>query len=201
MLFRQAGSESFLSLDTNGTVTIRDGQGSALQMSPDLYGFQSGDAKFLLQLDLSAGRFTLQVNDALLTLSSSAASPEVNSLSVPGLLTIGTSANPPAEHAISTEATTNLIAAIANVLGQILISLFPGPLTGVAFGGLLADPVFSTTILAPAVTAAAAGVPPFNPAVAAAIQAAFASAVQKPPGIPGQGQLRPGIGCAGLVIG
>lgn len=188
--FRSALNESIISIDTAGIITIKDSENSVLQMSPDVIGFQgpSDDAtgappEFLMQLDLTGEHFLLQVKDAIVSLSSSTANPEQNIISVPGPLSIGTSANPPIEHAISTEA-------VASILEKLLL----------AIGGSLTPP-----ILPPAVPALVAGIfstaatTPLSPAIGAAIQTAFAAVVQKP-NAP-TGQLAPGIGCPGLLVG
>ncbi len=210
VMIRSSISEALISIDTKGTITMRDGQKSALQLSPDLFGFQSGDAKYLLQLDLTGGRFTLQVDDALLTLSSSKASPEASAIAVPGSLSISTSSNPAAEHAISTEAVLNILAAWTQALGVAITAALPGvivtPGAGAPLGPLIGTPlglVFSSPaglgLLAAAATTAASGT--LDPGIAAAIAAAFTSAQQKPPGAPGVGQTKPGIGCAGMFLG
>lgn len=199
IITRQATTDALLSFDAKGAVTLKDGAKAALQMSPDVFGYQSGDAKFLLQLDLTGKRFTLQVDDAIITISASSASPAKNAVSVPGLLSLVTLGNPAAEHVATTEAVCNLIAQIFNVLGLVLVNSMPGPLLGATLGPLLVDPAFSTATIALGV--AAAGLAPLNPAVAAAITAAFAVAQPKPPGAPGLGQSAPGIGCPGLLVG
>lgn len=197
LMLREALSGAFLNIDEKGVVTIRDGQKAALQLTPDTFGYQSGDAKTLLQLDVTGGRFTLQVQDALLTLSSSSASPEVSAIAVPGQLSITTGSNPAAEHAVSTEAVYGIIAGVFAQLA-VQLALVPTPITGTALAALFAPPAFSTATLAPGVSFAQV---PLLPPLAAAIQAAFATAGQKPPGVPGQGQLQPGIGCASLLVG
>ena len=176
-LLRQATTGALLSFDTKGVVTLKDGQKAALQMTPDLFGYQSGDAKFLLQLDLTGKRFTLQVDDAVMTISGSKASPAKSAIAIPGSFAITTSGNPAAEHVATIEA-------IANVL--------------VALGSVVAPP-FTPANVAAAVTQASTT--PLAPPVAAAIFGAFSSAKQKPPAVPGQGQLTPGIGCKGLLAG
>lgn len=188
-LVRQATSGALLSIDAAGAVTIRDGQKGALQMSADLFGYQSGDAKCLLQIDLTGERFTLQVNDALLSLSGSGASPQANAIVAPGALSIATSGNPAAEHVATAEA-------VAGLLTQLLLAIgtaSPGPIIGAALGGA------APAIVATAITAA--GQIPLLPPVAAAVAGAFAAALQKPAGVPGQGQLKPGLGAAGLLVG
>jgi len=188
-LLRQASTGALISLDTNGVLTLRDAEGSALQMSPDVFGYLSADTRHILQLDVTNGRFTLQTGDAILTLSSSSASPEVNAIGVPGTLSITTAANPAAEHVLTTEA-------LMNILTQFFIQLAvvnPGPLIGVAI-----PPVLPAVFAAMLPVAAQA---PLDPITSAAIVTAFATQLQKLPGVPGLGQVKPGIGCSGLFAG
>lgn len=188
-IVRQATSGALLSIDTAGAVTIRDGTKAALQMGPDAFSYMSGDATAMLQLDLSGGRFTLQIGDALLTMSKGGASPEVNALAVPGILSVSASANPAAEHVLTTEALVNFL---NNLFIQIGVAI-PGPITGAALAAA-AIPILSATI-------AGAAVSPQLPPLAAALFAAFSAVLQKPPGVPGQGQLTPGLGCPGFLSG
>jgi hypothetical protein len=199
ILMRQAPSGAFLSIDTAGIVTLRDSAGSALQISPDVFGFQGADAKHVFQIDMTGDRAMLQVSDARFILAGAKATPFGSSLTVPDLLSILTLKNPAAEHVTTAEATANIIAQVFNVLGLALVALGAPPLTGASLGALLVDPVFSTTVLALGMTAA--GAAPLNPAVSAAIAGAFAAATQKPPPAPGIGQAKPGIGCAGFLAG
>lgn len=204
-LLRQATTGALVSLDTKGTLTLKDGQKAALQMTPDLFGYQSGDAKFLLQLDLTGKRFTLQVDDAVLTISGSKASPAKSALAIPGTFAITTSGNPAAEHVATIEAIANVLAQLLGTISPLITSgLAPlvTPAAGAPIGPAIATPIVAALTpaqLATAITAAASA--PANPAVAAAIFGAFSGAQQKPPGVPGQGQLKPGIGCAGLLAG
>lgn len=190
-LVREAVSGAFVSLADGGTITLRDGQRAALQLSPDALTYQSGDGAHLLQLDVTAGRLTIKTGDAILTLSSSSASPEVNSIAVPGALSLSALGAPAIEHVATVESVVNLI---VNVLAQIAIQI-PGPVVGAALGALV--PTVTTAALAAAATA------PQLPPVALAIVAALTAqgALGKPPGVPAQGQMKPGVGCAGLLAG
>lgn len=188
-LLRQDTTGALLSIDAAGAVTLIDGSKGALQLSADVFGYQSADASCVLQLDLGAPRFKLQVGDAQFTLSGSAASPQSNALVSPGPLSISASGNPAAEHLVTTEA-------LGGILTQLLLAIgssSPGPIIGAALGGV-----------APVLVAGAlqlASVTPLLPSVAAAIVAGFASATQKPPGVIGLGQSFPGLGCPGLLAG
>jgi hypothetical protein len=188
-LVRQSSTGALLSMDGAGVMTLRGGDGGALQLSPDAFGFQSADARFVLQLDATGGRFTLKVDDSILTLSSSGASPEVSALAVPGLFSVSTATNPAAEHVLTTEAFFNLLQALVTAIGAAL----PGPIAGAALAAGWAAIVQAALLAAPALAQV--------PTTALAIVSAFAAQAQKPPGVPLQGQLRPGAGCAGFFAG
>jgi hypothetical protein len=187
-IVRQATTGALLSIDSSGVVTVREGSGAALQLTPDVFTVQSADAKQLLQLDFTGERFTVQLGDALLTLGSSAASGP-NALVSPGPFSLTTAGNPAAEHVTTAEA-------VAGILTQLLLALgaaSPGPIIGAALAGT------APAIVATAMTTA--GITPLLPPVAAAVYGAFGAATQKPPGVPGQGQLLPGLGASGLLTG
>lgn len=206
VVLRQATTEALLSFDTKGSVTLKDGNKAALQMSADAFGYQSGDAKYLLQLDLSGSRFTLQVDDAILTLAGSAASPQKNALSVPGALSLVTLGNPAAEHVVTTEAVFSILDQWQTAFLALWSTAWAAintPAVGAPLG-----PVLTTALAAVfgapaalAATATTAAVAPLNPAIGAAVFGAFASAAAKQPGTPGLGQGTPGIGCPGLLAG
>jgi hypothetical protein len=214
-MVRQATSGALMTMDDSGTITIRDGAGDALQISPDVMSLIDSGATFFLQIDISGERATLQANDARFVLAGTGASPGVSSLAVPGLLTIMSSKNVAAEHAVSTEAVANMLAqwglAIAALAGSTYTSAISlintpmagSPLTPIAapFAGAMVAAFGAGTTLATAMTAAAAS--PLLPNVAAAIQGAFAAQPQKNSAtvVPGTGQAFPGIGSQGTLIG
>lgn len=195
---RQAESGAFLTLDQAGTVTIANGDKSALQLSADALTLQSSDGASILQLDITGGRATLQSGSAVLTLASTTAAPATSSLVVPNVLQLSTIGAPPAEHVTTTEQVINLVSGIFNVLGAALTALGATPLTGAVLGALFEDPAFSTAL--------AAAIPVLaqrqqNNLVALALVAAFANPTAKPAPVPLQGQTSPGIGCTGLLAG
>lgn len=185
ILFRQTSTGALIGIDETGAVTIRDGQGAALQISPDAFNFQSkpvdGSPKFILQMDMTGGHFVARCDDAVFNISSSKGKPEVNTITVPGPLSVGTLGNAPIEHVVTTEALANILTVLLSLLP------FPIPMT----------PPLAATAMAGAITAA--GKAPLNPLVAAAIMAAFATQPGKMPNP--MGQLLPGIGCAGFNAG
>lgn len=189
VVLRQATTGALLSIDASGVVTLRGGDAAVLQISPDLFGYQSSDGKHVLQIDVTGERFLLQVGDAQLSLGSSSSSPTANALVSPGPLSLLVSGNPAAEHVTTTEA-------VAGILTQLLIAIgtaSPGPVIGAALAGA-----------APAIVTAAltlASQTPLLPPVAALLYGLFGAAIAKPPGVPGQGQLQPGLGVPGLLTG
>lgn len=180
-------SGAFVNLSAEGNVTLRDGSKGALQLSADALSYVSGDGKNLLQIDLGSPRFVLRVDKAMLVLQSSGAS----AILAPGALSLSAAGQPAHEHAISTEAVCGLLVQLLTALG----TANPGPILGAALLGA------AQTVVAAAVTLAASPIGALQPPVAGAIQAAFAIALQKPAGVPGIGQLTPGIGSAGIMIG
>lgn len=200
-LVRNALFGNFIQLGADGSVTIKDGENAALQLAADVMGFagpqsETSPPEFVMQFNLTARNFALQVGDAVLTLSASDANPENNQLLVPGSMTIGTLGNPPLEHAISTEAVANLI--YWGIQGLfVTINALP-PLTPVTNGTLAGFlQAWLNTTFPAAITAA--GSSPLQPALLAAILGAFSAATQKPNTIAGQSF--PGIGSPGLFLG
>lgn len=200
VLIRSAAAGAMMLLSGQGSVTLRDGSANVLQMSPDVFGYQNGGGDVVMQLDLNALRYTMQIGQAMLTLSGDAGGANPQSvLQAPSTFAVtagGQNMNTAVEHVLTTEAFLNLFAQAMNVLSVQIATLGP-PLSGLA--PLFADPLFSTTTLTPAVAAAKAS--PLNQALAAALFAAFGSGGLKPPGVPGFGQLYPGIGCGGFQAG
>jgi len=177
---------AFIGMSKDGVITTRDGARNSLQLSADALAYLSADAKHLFQLNVTDGRFQVQTGSdggAMLVIGDDGA------VMAPGSLTLASAGNAAHEHALSTEA-------LAGILTQLFIALAsanPGPIIGAALGAAAPAIVASTFGLA--------SVTPLLPPVAAAVFGAFSAATQKPPGIPGQGQLTPGIGCPGTMIG
>lgn len=203
-MVRQATTGALMTMDDNGTVTLRDGAGDALQISPDVFGYQSADGNSILQLDVSGERCTVQVGSARMILAGTNASPGNSSIVVPKILSISTSTNVATEHAVSTEQVYNVIAGAFDALATIMLLLPPVPLApGVipAIAALIKDPIFSSTALA--LSAPLSASKPLNPALAAAIQAAIASQSPKTQASVAAGSASPrvGIGCQGTLVG
>lgn len=178
-------SGAFVNLSAEGNVTLRDGSKGALQLSADALSYVSGDGACSLQVDLTAPRFVLRVDKAMLVLQSAGAS----AILAPAALSLSTAGNPAAEHVATTEAVANLLVQLLTALG----TANPGPILGAALGAAAPNVVAAAVALA--------AVTPQLPAVAGAVAGGFALAAQKPPGVPGLGQSAPGLGCVGLLAG
>lgn len=204
-LIRNSLVGSMFGLDKNGGIVLRDGQGAGLVFGADHFTYQ-GPGKdgvgtspnMLFQLDVTTHRMTMQVDDAIFTMSSSGASPPANAISVSTDFSLMTSGNPAQEHVATTEAVVNLIVRIFDALATILTPIVI-PLTGASLAALIKDPVFASTVMQAAIPIANSA--PMNPLLGMAIQSAFGTATQKPSGVPGQGQLSPGIGVPGFKVG
>lgn len=181
ILFRSAPSGAFLSIDKIGTVTIRDGDKNALQLSADMFGFQSADGKAVLQMSMTGKHFIMQMGGAYMQLSDSTADP--NTILTPGPFVVGTAGNTPAEHVATAESVVGLFKAFLQALGT------PLGVIGPALDAVLAAIVTSASKQSLADT----------PLTVAAIVAAFAGATQKPPAA--GAQLLPGLGCSGFLVG
>lgn len=198
IMLRSAAAGAFLQLDARGNITLRDGASGALQMSADVFGYQSGDNSAFLQLDLNEKRLNLKVGQASFLLAGdigaaqAAGTPTGSFLMVPGTFTAAVGgASPPqaVEHVITTEAFCNLLDQFFIALGVAM----PGPLTGAGVAGAL------SAVMPTAIAAAVAA--PQLPTVAAALIAGFQAQSAKPPGVPGVGQQFPGLGSASFLTG
>lgn len=202
VILRSALNSALITIDTVGSVTIKDSENSALQISADVIGFVGPSSptsapEFLLQLDLTHRHFSVQVGDAFLTLSASDASPEVNSITVPGPFVLATIGNPALEHAASTESVANVLekftAELASIIGA----------TGVGTGTAIGAAITAWLVGGPfaSVWAAAANAPlgSFSSALPGTISGLFVGSAPKPVGA--FSQLEPGIGCPGLFVG
>lgn len=211
---RSALTGGFVSIDASGIATIRDGSGGALQLSPDVFGYQSSDAASLFQIDLSGKRAMLQVGDARFILGGTGSLPSGSSVYAPQNFSMMSGSNAAAEHAISTEAVCNLLTQFGLALLAVMAPAyagavsavptpFPGsPMTPLAapFAAALAAAFANPTAVEAAIASAVAT--PQVPAVAAALVAAFAAALPKPAAaVTGGFQPAPGIGCGNTFIG
>ena len=182
---RTATTGAFFSIDTAGTVTAKDGQNSALQLSPDLIGFQGPSdeetpPEFLMQLNLTDRQYSLQVGDAVFNISASDGTPQNNILSVPSSFTLQNTGNFAAEHVVTIEA-------LCNILTQLGLAATTAKITS----GWV-------ELQVAAAVAAAAGTP-LTPATTGAITLALAGQGQKTAVSLQAGRF--GVGCPGFVTG
>jgi len=199
ILFRSALSEAFISIDNAGAVTLRDGQGDALQLTADVFGFQNADGDQLLQMNLTDGLAIIQSKDAYFQIASSE-SGKPNVLLIPTTFTVTTAGDASLEHVATTESTINLINNVFNALGVALNLLGTTPLVANALGAMFVSPVFQSTYMSAAIPASivpATGA--LTPATIALLSAAFTGQPQKLTST--TGQTLPGIGCKGFNAG
>jgi hypothetical protein len=174
---RSATAGAMMQLSAQGNVTLRDGAANVMQMGPGVFGWQNQAGDALLQMDNIGQRFNVQIGQATIALAGNAsATPALSLLQVPTPLSVtcgGNTPNTAIEHVVTTEA-------LFNILAQLPIPGISAALIGIV---------------------ASASTTPLDPALAVAIQTAFSKALPKPIGVPGFGQLSPGIGCAGFFTG
>jgi hypothetical protein len=188
IMFRSVPSGAFLSIDTAGVVSLRDGDKNAFQMSPDVFGYVNNDGTAVLQMSLTGKQFIMQMGSAYMQLSDDANDP--NTILTPGTLVIGTSGNTPAEHVMTVEA---FVCAMKN-----FVTLY-GTLLGFIPATTL-DPMLATWVTASAAPGTGSLVD--VPTTAAALAATFAMTIPKPPADPVMGlQLMPMLGCKGFLVG
>lgn len=161
ILLRSAMSEGLISMDTAGVFTVRTGDRSVLQMSPDVIGIQgpsddSNPPEFLMQLNITDRQYSLQVGDGILNLSDSGATPEPNNLlKVADTFTLGTSGNFSGEHVMTIENFVNLMAFLMPIINPLVFATPPaadaalaGALTScAASAGYLAAPLSKTALV------------------------------------------------------
>lgn len=203
IVMRSALSGALFSIDEAGHVTIKDSENSALQIGADLIGFAGPSSpdkspEFLLQLDLTHRHFNLQIGDAVMCLSASDATPEQNTITVPGPMTIGTLGNAPLEHVATTESVANVLEKVF-VTFAALVSPVVVPLTGAALATLIGTWMSTGPFAAAWIAAASAPLGAAAPTLPAVLAGLFAAPIQKPN--TGGFQTSPGIGSAGLLVG
>lgn len=222
---RQAASEALFNIDKAGIVTIRDGGKGVLQMSSDIFSYQSGDTQFSLQYDVAAARFTITNGTATFAISSLLSIADLpmsisSVLSVPGSMQIAAAGNLAGEHASSVEGTGNflfwaftqvltpLITALTGLTTVMTAAVTNAPGTPLFVPGALAPTIAALAALIPGLSgfiasaATTAATTPQNPAIGTAIFGAMTAQPPKQvPAVPPQGQVMPGLGSQGLLIG
>lgn len=196
VFFRSASTGAFFSIDSAGTVTIKDGENAALQLGPDAFQYSGPSSptsppEFLLQFALTQRQFMVQCADAFFCLSASDGTPEVNSLTVPGSFQVATVGNAAGEHVVTTEALMNILANYTVALSALTAGFTAPPTPSTA------DPLLAGIVA----TAALSSTWSSWPLTRAAIQSGFAAMSPKPASLPGSGQSLPGIGCPGFFSG
>lgn len=192
VIFRQATTGALFSIDRTGTVTIRDGEGAALQMSQDAITLQgpsspTSSPRFIFQAALgdTNERATLQIGSTIFSIPSERALDSSAYLALPGTFTLGFGLNAPIEHV----ATVEFVVAILDALSRVITPLGGGDPTN---GGVIATAL--QALISTGQTA-------ITPAWATALQSGFAIASQVPklpvPGV----QLLPGLGAVNFLTG
>lgn len=186
ILFRTVPTGAFLSIDTAGVVSIRDGDKNAFQMSPDVFGYVSGDGKSVLQMSLTGQQFIMQMGSAYMQLSHKSSDP--NTILVPGSFVLGSSGNTPAEHVLTVEGFLcffkNFLTLFGTILGFIPLVNLDANLASIVAASFA--PATNTLVDVPFTTAA--------------LLAGFQMPIPKPPAIAGM-QMMPGFGCKGFLVG
>lgn len=203
VILRSALSSALITIDTVGSVTIKDSENSAMQISADVIGFVGPSSpesppEFLLQLDLTHRHFSVQVGDAFLTLSASDASPEVNTITVPGPFSVGTAGNPALEHVATTESVANVLEKVFAIFAAFTTTQ-AGPLTGASYGAAMATWIATPAFAAAWATAATSPLGAVSTTLPQVISGLFAAAPPKPS--TGASQLFPGVGCPAFFVG
>jgi len=196
VFFRSASTGAFFSIDSTGTVTIKDGQSAALQLGPDAFQYSGPSSptsapEFLLQFALTQRQFLIQCADAFFCISASDGTPEVNSLTVPGTFQVGTIGNAATEHVVTTESLMNILANYTVALSALTGGFVTPPTPATA------DPLIAGIVA----TAAISSTWSQWPLTQLAVQSGFASMPPKPAAVPSKGQPSPGIGCPGFFSG
>ncbi len=192
--FRNALTTALFSLDAKGGITIKDSEGSVLQIDADAATLQgpssSGSApRLLFQLNFTEERGLLQIGDAQFLLNSSKSGDPAR-LTLPSDLFVSFGPNQPAEHVLTTEA---FVALFTGYMTQLATAAAALPVTAAHIGAAL------TTWAA---SLAAGGLPMAAP-FAAALASGFplAAQVPKPPASPAGVQLAPGLGAVRFHTG
>lgn len=187
VMIRSAITSALISIDTAGVITIKDGQSAALQMSPDIIGFQgpsdeNDDVAFILQADLSGKRVTIQMGDAMMMMNASDSDDLVGAtwMITPDTFVVKLATNEPVEHVLTLEA----FLAFMDIMLPTMVGLTAGPL------GLVA--------LTAAVTAGGIPMSTLSGALQAGLE--VANVKPKPPAVGGI-QIAPGLGAVKFLTG
>lgn len=182
-MITQAVTNSSLLLDKGGNWYIKDGEGTALHIGPDWFGFQTIQSEYLIQMQLESKRLFISVDSgaAAMTLSADPAVPSL--IMSAGQLALGTNAHQPVWHGISAESVCMLL---DKVLFGLAAFSAPGALAGLTAG--------SGAVVAAAIGQASTMV--LNPLIATAVTGAMQAPPKPPPDSPATqfpGALLPGL--------
>lgn len=197
VMFRSAESEALFGLDKSGVFTVKTGDRSALQMSPDVIGFQgpsdeSTPPDMIMQINVSDRQFSLNIGEAVLNLSASDATPEPNNLlSVPDNLTLNAGGNFSGEHMMTAEAFWHCL---QQQFFQMSIQMQSLPVVGSALSVIFAAGLVTTMPLAMSLAA----VTPILPTLSSPLSGLWPS---MPPKLPSAIPLNPGLGSATIIVG
>ena len=186
LMWREALTGAFLSIDKTGNITLRDGQRSAFQMSGDAIGFQGPSnettpPRAVFQYDLNAERITMAFGNSMLQMNAAGQ----NWLVSPTQFVARQGADFPGEHV----ATVEFVLAMLGVVSRSVTLLGGG------------EPSTGGAIQAAINLAVAAGGAPLMPTDAAPLLAglAVAGATPKPP--PVGVQMLPKLGAVNFLTG
>jgi hypothetical protein len=191
-LIQSAVTGAAIGIDSTGSVTLLNGDGSAFQMGSSAIGISSSAAdktnenlEYRLQVNIEHRNIALQIDDALLILSSSqSANPTPNIISVGDTLAISTLGVAPVEHVVSLEGITNILFYLLTYIGGFI---YPTILT----------PAQILTGISTALSSAAST--PLNSVIITSITTALNAQLPKVSGVPIQ--TNPGVACIGLLCG
>lgn len=199
-LYRSALNESIISMDTAGVFTVRNGDASVLQMSPDVIGFQGPSDEdtppdLLMQMNITDRQFSLTIGEAIFNISASDATPEPNNIiSVPNNLTINAGGNASSEHVMTVEAFWHCFGQAMNQIGLTITALGGAPLVGAALGPLMSFPALAGALnLAIPLSASSPDI-----FTSSGVAGGFSL---MPPKSPASPQMMPGLGSATVLTG
>jgi hypothetical protein len=191
IIFRNAQTESFISMDSGGVYTVRTGDASVFQMSPDVIGIQGpsdsdNPPEQVMQIGITSKLFSLTMGDAILNFGAADADPEATNIwKVAAALSLSSNGNNAGEHAFSVENFVNLMVFLMPIINPIVFT----------------TPAQADAALASAITACASSSSGWllAPLSQSALSGALATQPQKFPG-PSTTSL-PGVMSTGLQIG
>jgi hypothetical protein len=187
-MVRSALTGAMLGIDELGNLTIRDGEGSALQFGPSGFAMQDKEGTGQIALNTVEGFASMWIRNTLIKMDGT----EMN-IAASGNVAISSAGNVPVLHAITLEQLINVLTAWLTILANAM-TLLPNPITPASLAPLF-DPMLAGGGFINAALAMAAG--NANGAYGAmftAIQGAVSSSMAVTP-------LTPGACCPAIVLG